>query len=543
MAVVTELVTKFDYIGSIAPLEKFQKGISLSGKALAGFAVATVAAGTAITAFAVNALEGVDAMTQLSRETGVSVEAMQELGYAASVNGSSVEAVTSTISSLSEKIGEAATRGSEDFSRLGISVRDSFGNVKDATQVLEEFRQRSQALNLSLQEQRSFAQKLGIDASLIQLLQKSGAEIDSLRSKARALGVVSEEEANAVVDFNDSLTTLKFGASALQKQFAIALAPEIKNLADGFVDLLIDNKSLINEGFSKVITVVGAMFSAVFNFIKLIDDIIDATVGWKIALIGLGLVLSASLSPMTLIIAGIVATIAIIDDLIVAFHGGKSVIADFFMEFFGWDIQPVLQGIVEGFNLAVGAIKDLLTGFVEFMSNIGGAVVAAFSGDWLGAIELIKQAYMTMGNAILDFFSNVFGFLVEPLNKLTDKITGAFGKFKGFLGFGGEGDDSESVVEQNTILQGMQPTDQDATVIYPDAGEQAEVINQTIPQYITQPAVSNNTSAMTSNSTSVQQDININVTGDNPAQIADTVKRVLNDEMTTAMQQTNHGGR
>jgi hypothetical protein len=61
------------------------------------------------------------------------------------------------------KIGDAAQKGSDDFARLGISVRDSNGQIKTADVILSEVSKRFNDLNLSMQEQQSFASALGID--------------------------------------------------------------------------------------------------------------------------------------------------------------------------------------------------------------------------------------------------------------------------------------------------------------------------------------------------------------------------------------------
>ena len=50
--------------------------------------------------------------------------------------------------------------------------------------------------------------------------------------------------------------------------------------------------------------------------------------------------------------AGILAALLILDDLIVAFQGGNSLIAKLFQELLGFDIQPVLKTIVSGFKEA-----------------------------------------------------------------------------------------------------------------------------------------------------------------------------------------------
>ncbi|MRT32653.1 hypothetical protein FGX01_01905, partial [Xylella fastidiosa subsp. multiplex] len=58
--------------------------------------------------FVGSALSELNALNSASQRAGASLSFLQELGYAARLNGSSVEASTRSIESLSQKIGEAA---------------------------------------------------------------------------------------------------------------------------------------------------------------------------------------------------------------------------------------------------------------------------------------------------------------------------------------------------------------------------------------------------------------------------------------------------
>jgi len=379
MAVVTELVTEFKFNGSTAPLKDFNAGLDTAIGFLTKTVAAVAAVGVAIDAFVISTLHGVDSIIQLSKTSGVGIEKIQELGYAASVSGSSVEAMNSTISSLSQKIGGAAQKGSEDFARLGISVRGANGQVKKADQVLEEVGSRFRSLRLSMQEKQNFASALGIDPSLVQLLNKTSGEVALLRERARSLGVVTEAQAEEIEKFNNSITTLKFGMSALQTQVAIGLAPAIKELAEYFTDLLASNKELVVDGIKEIVKWFGYFFEMLGRVWPWIVAVGVAFIALKVAALGLSGVMAILLSPVVLITAAIVAAVLIVDDLIVAFRGGKSVIRDFFLEFFHWDIRPALQEIVDQFFKMLDVMKTDVKNFFDFFFGIFDAVAKALN--------------------------------------------------------------------------------------------------------------------------------------------------------------------
>lgn len=374
MAVITELVTKFTFRGTLKPLEVFNAEMGKSVKLVTASLATIGAAALGLGYLTIRTLENAQAQKRLSVETGISIEKIQELGYAASVSGSSAQSLESSLVSLTGKIGQAAQTGSADFARLGISVRDSFGNVKQADQIIQEVATRFKELNLSLPQKQSIASSLGIDISLLNLLSKSNVEIDKLHAKARAFGIVTKEQAEKVENFNNSITTLKFGMGSLQTQIAIGLSPHIQEITELFTGWLVKNKDLIKNGIEKTFDIIEAIGKSIKRLATFVNDIVTATVGWKAALIGLGVILAVTLSPVYLITAGIAAALLVVDDLIVAFKGGKSVIREFFLEFFDLDIVPILKEIVAVFNELLtivnklGAFKfGILPGFAKLI--------------------------------------------------------------------------------------------------------------------------------------------------------------------------------
>jgi len=417
---VAELVTKFSFTGNLRPLDALNKGLETGIHLI----TTITAAFTTANGYMAMVLSSADEMTQLSRETGVAIETIQELSYVASVSGSSIDALKISLKGLSEKIGEAAIQGNEDFARLGISIRDSFGNVKTADVILVELMQRFKQLNLSLQEQKAYLQRLGIDESLLQMMNLTGDEFDKLREKARLLGVVSKEQGDLIASFNDSLTTLRFGLDAIQKQIAIAFAPQLKNLVDGFTDFLIANRAVIQDGLKKFFEIVNSGMGAIWHFGELILKLIDNTIGFKNALMLAGAAFlylnrAALLNPFTLILSVIGGIIAIIDDLYTAMKGGKSVIREWLKEWLHIDIVKVIRGIKEAFVEMVKdvkiAFKNLFTGIKATISNVFNFIkhifkqIESFINPLIDKIHSISKIKTSFTNKVKNWFGGLFG--------------------------------------------------------------------------------------------------------------------------------------
>lgn len=369
--IVNDLVTKFSFSGSTAPLDKYNKNLAGSIKLLGGMTLAFNAAFASAVYWANGILGGVDALSKLQNETNVSVDRIQELSYAAGQSQSSADAMKSTISSLTDVIGTAAQKGNDDFSRLGISVRKASGDVKNADEVLTEVRHRFQELNLSMAEQRSFAKSLGIDSSLIQLLNKTDSQMAALSSRARQLGVLNKEQTKQAELYKKATNELWFGLNSIKQMIAIGLGPELENMAKSFTDLLAKNKGWIIGGIQFAVTWIGNIAAALNRLLPVFGLMAAGFIAMKIAALGFGGVMGIIFSPVNIIIAVLAAVLLAIDDLIVAFKGGKSVIADFFKNTFNIDIVKVLKD-VWNFLSMIGEKIIQFGGYLAGLVGFGG---------------------------------------------------------------------------------------------------------------------------------------------------------------------------
>ena len=439
MAVVNEVVTRFSFQGDLRPQREFNTGLDSSIKLLAGVAAGITAASGAMFAWANSVFNTIDPMVQLSRETGVSLESIQELGYAASVNGSSLDAVSASVREMTKRIGEFEQLGTgpakEVVENLGISFRDANGEIKAADQVMLELTDTMAGMSES--ERMNVLDKLGIDPSMIQLLSSTSEEVEGLRARAQRLGVVTQEQGDAVASYNDSLTTLRFGMQGIQNMVAVGFAPMMGDLVDRFVNLLEANQDLIMNGLNWLGEVVVSTMGMLERMWPIFAAVAAGFAIAKVAAIGFGGVMSIILSPVVLWTAAILGAILIVDDLIVAFQGGESVIADFFESFFGIDIRPALQAIVAAVGETVALVIEVFSPAVDAIESMFKAVAAIIQGDFGAAWGHIGDAMASMVEYALGLFTTlaegagaimeaVAGLMVEGFMIAFDKLAGAF---------------------------------------------------------------------------------------------------------------------
>lgn len=450
---VNEIVTKFAFQGSLSPLTNFNATLGGSVKLLAGVGAAFVAGTAALTAFVTSVSAAADPMIQLSRNTGVAVESIQALGFAATTNGSSVEAMESSISSLSTKIGEAAQKGSEDFQRLGISVRGASGQVKNADQVMSDLNKRFNQMNLSFAERQNFAEKLGIDRSLVQILSLTTKEYGKLQQRM-AQRVISKKEADALAKYNDQLQDNANLMTSLSRFLAVEFAPIFGDMVAGFTEMIEDNLPAIREGFKSF----AAGMKVAFGFI-------ERTVLPVLAVLGVAFVAikwkaiaawAAAALPAALVAAAIAAVLVVVDDLIVAFQGGQSVIRDFFLEFFDIDIKVVFENMVKFASDAVDGIINIFNAGFDLVSklveNAGKAMFLLFTGDFDGLIDHMTAVFTEFIDMFIGGFKDAGKFISDIVPEIPG-LSDIGDSVGGFLGFGGGDTATDNrKIEQNVTM-------------------------------------------------------------------------------------------
>jgi hypothetical protein len=515
MAVVNELVTKFSFTGDLAPQREFNENLKLSLALLAGVGAAIVGAAGGVFAFVASTTQAADALTDMNAETGISVESIQELGFAAELSGSSAEAMSASLAGLSKVAGDAARglgRGKKAFEELGISVKDASGNVKTADVLFNELRESFARLGTDKNTQKSIIASLGLDPSTLQLLNATNEEVGALTEKARALGIVTTEQAQAAADFQDSLGVAKFAVSALSQQIAINLAPATQKITDGFTEFLIANQDLIKGGLQWLGEVIQATAGFIGRMAPIVLALGAAFVVAQLATGGFAAVMGFLLSPVVLITAAIVALLLIVDDLLTALDGGQSVIADFFMEFFGWDIVPVLQGIVDGFKAMFASLLTLAQPFFDAFSHLFDAVIDVFKGNWADALDSLLAAFNSAGEGIKNIFLGLFDFIGAAFSQILGGIKSA----------------ATSILPDwavDLISSGETPESMSANLSPNDAMAITPAGNSSV------------------NNSQVRQDIKIDIKSSDPQAAGAAVDNALQDQLKTAKTQVNRGGR
>ena len=227
---------------------KFRDGANRALKAVQTAAKGlAIGGGVALAGFGINAVKDFvqtgDELDKMSKRTGISVEALSELKFAAEQSGTSLESIETSSKRLSSTILDASngmSGATMALDQLGLSAQKVQGLLPE-----EQFN--TFAAALADIEDASTRAALAQDVfgragtDLLPLLSEGAEGMAALRQQAVDLGnTFTTEGAASAAEFQDSLNELKQGFGALGQTLGEKLVPV---LTQG-LDLFKENKGV-----------------------------------------------------------------------------------------------------------------------------------------------------------------------------------------------------------------------------------------------------------------------------------------------------------
>lgn len=170
-------------------------------------------------------------MDNLSYQTNISKESLNGWAEAVKRTGGTTEGFYSSVSSLSEKIRDMQTNfgsaGQLVFARLGVSIKDANGNVRDALDILGELGDKFQSLPKVWQQ--NLGQQLGLDPATIRLISSGSQSAGQLVQHMKELAQLNNLNTDQNIKFRNSLYDISLVFESIKIQIANALLPLLQD--------------------------------------------------------------------------------------------------------------------------------------------------------------------------------------------------------------------------------------------------------------------------------------------------------------------------
>lgn len=235
---------------------EMQKGISQIGdvaKTAGAAIVALAAAGGTTWAATVAAADASVALDSFSKQIGINVERLQAWQNVAVSTGMEADEFSEALRDMNIELSDAATGGKDELAqllrRVGISARDSSGNIRNANDVFLEFADAIARQTDPMIQYRMAILAFGEDtgARILPILRRGSEAFRESEEAMRAAGsAITDRQISRLKDFRNQWGLVKQSFSALSISVLSGLAPSLSRLAQGFQRSLNEARPLIN---------------------------------------------------------------------------------------------------------------------------------------------------------------------------------------------------------------------------------------------------------------------------------------------------------
>lgn len=446
---------------------KFGNGVKAAAKWGAAIAAAATTAGAAIFGLATSAAGTADEIDKMSQKIGISAEAFQEWDYVMGQNGMDVDKLSVGMKTLVTQMDKAANgtaSAQENFDRLGISIFNADGSLKDQEVILNETMHALADMENGTEKARLATElfgKAGIE--MMPMLNQGSGAMDELTQRAHDLGLVMSDDAvKAGVTLGDTIDDIKRSFSMIGTNLGAAVIPVIQQ----FADLIVDNMPLIQESIgalapiladtaSKILPVIMDLAQTLLPVIldlvnqllpviaQIAADILPVLTNLLVSLLPPVMQIVQSLMPLVVTILNAITPllsllIELLQPIIQLFVALLTPIIEV--------ISAALQPLIEIISVLISATLMPLIEVVKLVGSIFGdvlngalsnakAVIDNIIGVFNGIITFLKGIFT--GNfkmafqGIVDIVSNIFGGIVNivkmPINAIIDLVNAFIG--------------------------------------------------------------------------------------------------------------------
>lgn len=430
------------------------------------FTLAAGAVGFSLSTMMSKFLSVGDGIDKASIRIGVSAERLQSLRYAANLSGASAETLDKSMAKLNENIAKAASGKNEElaslFKKLGISLKDANGNLRNAADVMPQFADAIQRNTDAGLRARMMIAAFGEEGQkLVPMLEGGSGALQEMQDRAKRLGLVmSGDDVKAAAALGDRFSELGMVFDSFGNTLSAKIAPVLTPIIDDLVEFIAKNKEAfagrvsqavaqfaqaikridfqaLADGCMKAFDAIGRVFDAIGGFetvLKAIGAILAGKVLLGLAsfsgsLLTLG-VSFAKLIPLVIKVGASFAGMLGPIGLIVAAVGTAAALIIANWDSIGPKVKEVWEKIsgwasekMQEIKAAFSAAGDLIAGV---WSKLCGQIESLWDdvvGYYAGKIETFKGMFSDAVKVVSNLFS---GDLSKAFSGLPEMFTKAF---------------------------------------------------------------------------------------------------------------------
>lgn len=404
-----------------------------------GLSTAAGGALVALGGMAIKAAADADELNTLSKQTGLSTDALQKMSYAADLVDVSVDDITGAVKKMKSKLDSSA----DSFEAIGVSIKDANGEYRNTEDIFYDVVAALGEIENDTERDIVAMDLFGKSAdSLAGIIDDGGKAMKELGKAAEDKGlIISQEDLDKANDLNDKLDEMKATLSGAFGQAAIsaltALTPLLEKVA-GWVGDLSEKLANISPETMTIIAIVLAVIAAISPLAALIANVGAAIAVLTPAVTALNAAVAAN--PIVLIIMGIIAAVAALIAIGVLIYKNWDEIKAGALELweniktvFG-NIRDYIVGVWEKIKATFSVVgqffKDVFTKAWQNVKNVFSGWVSFFSNLWTKIADKFKLIGTSIGNAISGAIKSGINGIISTIENV---INGGIGLINGAI--------------------------------------------------------------------------------------------------------------
>ncbi len=377
-----------------------------------------VSAGKALANMSVSGASFADTILTESTVTGLATDKLQEYMYAAELVDVSTETLTDSMAKNIKSMKSAADGSAsiaEAYSRLGISVLDANGQLRDGDTVYWELIDALGQVENETERDALAMTLLGASAQDLNPLITAGSDrMAELGDKARKAGyVLSDELLNRYGALDDQIQYLSNSCTAAKNALGTVLLPVLTELGGEGVDLL----NRFTTGIQDAGGDIGAMADVLGDILPQALDMVAAYLPTLLDMVGT-VFLSVGQAMIDNLPLVVEAVSGIAGELLDTLSGALPQLADVAVLMVTTMIGGLSDALPQLVPAAVEMVQSLSEGLTQALPTLLPAVVGAVMAV---CAELVNQI-PTLLDTVLDILLAVADGLVQSVPLLIDAL-------------------------------------------------------------------------------------------------------------------------
>lgn len=437
---------QLNQIGNVklkAASEQFKQwGSSLeeAGQQMQGISMAAGALVASLGALSYSAGQNADDLNTMSKVYGIGTEDLQKYKAAADLVDVDVDTIAKSHQKLTRSMSGAQDgtgAQAEAFSKLGVSITDANGNLRDSDAVWQDTIKALGNVENETERDALAMELMGKSASeLNPLIEDGGKTYENVAKTMEKYGLdfIDQETLDKANEFNDQIDTMKLLGSVALSQVGASLAEFLVPALEKVVEWVGKLAGWLSNLSPEVLTIIGiiaGVVAAIAPVLMILGKLAFAVSSLMNLANLLGVGIGALAGPIGIAIAAIVAIIAIG----VLLYKNWDTIKAKALEL--WNrIKTTFNGIKASITASINSVKTFLSNAWNAIRSRAASAFNSIKNAITQPIETAKNTVKSIVDTIKGFFPLHIGKIFSDLKLPHFSITN-YGKFP--WGIGGKG--------------------------------------------------------------------------------------------------------